>query len=58
MKTEKKAKKFDCVRMKHEAQRQIRADLAGRSREEEIAYFRKGAEEFEERSCAARERQR
>ncbi|MFQ5424844.1 MAG: hypothetical protein ACE5F9_12795 [Phycisphaerae bacterium] len=49
-----KTKTFDCVKMKHAAQEMIRAALAGLSREEEIAYFRAGAEEFEERAAAAR----
>ena len=45
----KTKKKFDCVAMKHRAQKQIREELAGKSREEEIAYFREGAAEFERR---------
>lgn len=45
----KTKKKFDCVAMKHAAQRIIREELKGKSREEEIAYFRAGAEEFERR---------
>ena len=57
MKPKKKTKTFDCVRMKHEAQRKIRAELAGRSREDEIAFFRQGAEEFEIRARRAREKQ-
>jgi hypothetical protein len=45
----KTSKTFDCVEMKRRAQGQIRAAVAGMSREEEIAFFREGAEEFQER---------
>jgi hypothetical protein len=43
MKTKKKA--FDCVAMKHQAQERIRSELAGLSREEELAYWRRIAEQ-------------
>ncbi len=41
-----KTKTFDCVRMKRQAQQKIRAALAGKSKQQEVAYFREGAEEF------------
>lgn len=50
----KSKKTFDCVAMKHRAQKRIRAELEGQSREEEIAYFRDGAEEFQQRIEAAK----
>jgi len=37
---------IDCVAMKHRAQKRIRAELEGKSREEEIAYFRVGSKAF------------
>ena len=49
-----KAKTPDCIRMKREAQRRIREAVAGLSREEEIAFFRAGAEEFVRRIEAAK----
>ncbi len=48
-----KPKAFDCMRMKRRAQQKIRAALAGKSKQQEVAYFRKGAEEFEKRIRAA-----
>ena len=39
-------KRFDCVRMKSQAQRKIRAAVAGMTRNEEVAYFRAGAKGF------------
>jgi hypothetical protein len=50
-----KTKTFDCVEMKRAAQRQIRQAVAGMSPEEEIRYFRSGAEQFERRIREARE---
>jgi len=50
-----KKKAFDCVAMKRQAQEIIRADLQGKSREEEIAYFNAGAEEFRQRIEAAKQ---
>lgn len=41
-----KTKTFDCVEMKHKAQERIRRELAGASREEEMAYWRRIEEEF------------
>ena len=49
-----KTKTFDCVRMKRQAQQKIRAALAGKSKQQEVAYFREGAEEFKKRIRAAR----
>jgi len=40
-------KAFDCVAMKRSAQRRIRALVRGMSPDEEIAFFRAGAEEFQ-----------
>lgn len=48
-----KKKTFDYVRMKRQAQRKIRAALAGKSKQQEVAYFREGAEEFKKRIRAA-----
>ncbi len=42
------AKTFDCIEMKREAQKKIRAAVRGMTPEEEIAFFREGAEEFED----------
>ena len=50
-----KKKAFDCVAMKRRTQAAIRADLQGKSREEEIAYFNAGAEEFRQRIEAAKQ---
>ena len=50
----KTKKKFDCVEMKHRAQKRLREELAGRSRQEEIAFFRKGAEDVERRIASAK----
>lgn len=52
----KTKKDFDCVEMKRRAQEQIRKDLDGKSREEEIEYFRRGSDEFKRRIDAARSR--
>mgnify|MGYP007037808279 CR=1 FL=1 len=50
----KPTKRFDCVEMKRRAQEQIRKDLDGKSREEEIEYFRRGSDEFKRRIETAR----
>jgi hypothetical protein len=50
-----KTKTFDCIRMKRDAQEQIRAAVAGRDRKAEIEFFRAGADEFEQRIQAAKE---
>ena len=50
----KMKKTVDCVEMKHRAQERLREELAGKSREEEIAFFRRGAEEFERRIASAK----
>ena len=39
-------KAFDCIQMKREAQEQIYRDTKGMSREEELTYFHRAAEEF------------
>jgi hypothetical protein len=39
-------KTFDCVEMKHQAQERIRRELAGASKEAELAYWRRLEEEF------------
>ena len=41
-----KIKSFDCIHMKRAAQEKIRAAVAGMNREQEIAFFREGADEF------------
>lgn len=50
-----KTKTFDCIKMKREAQEKIRAAVAGMTREQEIAWFREGGEEFQRRIQAAKE---
>lgn len=50
-----KTKSFDCVRMKREAQMKIREAVRGLSPDEELAYFRAGADEFEQRIEQAKE---
>ncbi len=47
-------KDFDCVAMKRRAQTMIRAQVAGKSRKDEIAFFREGADEFQRRIDTAR----
>lgn len=44
---EKKAKTFDCIAMKRAAQKIIRAQVQGMTREQEIAYFRESGEALE-----------
>jgi hypothetical protein len=39
-------KTFDCVEMKHQAQERIRRELAGATREQELAYWRRIEEEL------------
>jgi hypothetical protein len=51
-------KNFDCVEMKRRAQARIREALRGRTRAEEIEFFRRGAEEFQRRLDAARAKAR
>lgn len=48
-------KTFDCIQMKRDIQKQIRALVAGMTRSQEIAFFRAGAEKFEARIEAARQ---
>ena len=50
-----KTKTFDCVGMKREAQEKIRDAVRGLSPEQEIQFFRAGAEDFERRVQAAKE---
>ena len=50
-----KTKSFDCVEMKRAAQKKIREKVRGMTRDQEIAFFRAGAEEFERRIRAAKE---
>ena len=47
-------KKFDCVAMKHAAQKIIRQQVQGMTRDEEIAYFRAGEKKFRGQLLAAR----
>ena len=54
----KKTKTFDCIAMKREAQKAIRAKVQGMTREEEAAFFREGREEFDKRVQAAKEQRR
>ncbi len=50
----KTTKKFDCVEMKRQAQRKIREALRGKTREEELAYFRARGEALQKRIDAAK----
>jgi hypothetical protein len=52
----KKTKTFDCIAMKRKAQEAIRAQVRGMTPKEEVAFFRKGAEEFERQIDAAKQR--
>ena len=52
----KKTKNFDCIAMKRKAQEAIRAQVRGMTPAEEVALFREGAEEFERRIAAAKQR--
>jgi soluble cytochrome b562 len=52
----KKIKNFDCIAMKREAQEAIRNQVRGMTPEEEVAFFREGAEEFERRIDAAKQK--
>jgi hypothetical protein len=47
-------KKFDCIAMKRQAHRRIRAAVTGMNRREEVAYFRSGAADFARRLNAAK----
>ena len=51
----KKTKTFDCIAMKREAQKAIRAKVRGMTRQEEVAFFRQGREEFDREVRAAKE---
>ena len=50
----KKNKSFDCIAMKRAAQKKIREDVRGMTIAEEIAYFRKGTEDFMRQVLAAK----
>lgn len=49
-------KKFDCIAMKRACQEKIYAKTKDMTREEEIAFFRSGGEEFERQIQAARKK--
>ena len=51
-----KTKTFDCIAMKRKAQEAIRAHVRGMTMEEEVAFFREGAEEFERQINSAKQR--
>lgn len=50
-------KKFDCIAMKRASQEKIYAQTKDMSREEEIAFFRKGGDQFERRIEAEKKKQ-
>lgn len=50
-----KTKTFDCVEMKRASQIKIREKVRGMTRQEEVDFFRSGADEFEQRIRSARE---
>jgi hypothetical protein len=47
---EKKAKKFDTVKMMRDIRNQMDKDIEGMTFEQEKAYFKKGAEKFRQQS--------
>ena len=49
-----KKKTFDCVEMKRASQEKIYSQIKDMTREEQVAFFRKGAEEFERRKNSAK----
>ena len=49
-------KKFDCIAMKRACQEQIYARTKDMTRDEEIAFFRSGSEEFERQIEAAKKK--
>ena len=51
-----KKKSFDCIVMKREAQEVIRAKVQGMTREQEVAFFREGREEFDRKVQAAKQK--
>ena len=51
-----KNKKFDCIAVKRAAQQAIRSQVRGMTRKQEIAFFREGAEDFEQRIEETRRR--
>jgi len=51
-----KTKTFDCVGMKRAAQARIRDEISNMTMEEQLAFFRAGAEEFERRIQTAKQR--
>ena len=51
-----KTKTFDCIAMKRKAQKAIRAKVQGMTREEEVAFFHEGREEFDKKVEAAKRR--
>ena len=51
----KKTKTFDCIAMKRDAQKVIRASVRGMTRAQEVAFFREGHEDFDHRVEAARQ---
>ena len=51
----KKMKAFDCIAMKRAAQKAIRDRVRGMTREEEVAFFCEGREEFDRRVQAAKQ---
>ena len=51
-------KSFDAVEFMHEAGRRIQAETGGMTPEEEVAYFRAAAEEFERETVPARARRK
>ena len=53
-----KKKTFDCIEMKRASQEKIYSQIKDMTREEQVAFFRKGAEEFERRKNSAKRNQK
>ena len=54
----KKNKKFDCVKMKHDIQAKIYAEVKGMTHAEELEYYRRKASESREKIDKTRPRLR
>jgi len=52
-----KTKTFDCIAMKRKSQKAIRDQVRDMTRQQEVAFFREGAEAFDEQVRLAKERQ-
>jgi hypothetical protein len=44
-------KRFDCVEMKHQAAREVQAELAGLTLDEQVEFFRQRTQELRDRQA-------